>query len=207
MIVGIAGYAGSGKDTAAAALTALGFRQDSLAAPLKAMALDINPWIRIPGTKGTSGDYMDHLFVTLQSLFNVCGHDWEKVKKYDEARRFLQNLGQSARDHVDVNIWLDALLDRFNAEWEGLERDLPGEYCPEPDVVVSDVRYPNEGEPEKRPEGTAYDALVWVTRPGVGPVNEHASDQGLVRPYCTHEVVNNGTIEELHEKIRKVVGL
>jgi hypothetical protein len=200
MIVGIAGYAGAGKDTAAAALKALGFRQDSLAAPLKAMALDINPWIRIPGTKGTSGGYMDHLFVTLQSLFNVCGHDWEKAKRYDGVRQFLQRLGtEGVRKHLGEDTWVNALVERYNTEHDALQLDVPGEYAPAPDVVVTDVRFANEA--------TACDQLIWVSRPGVGPVNNHPSDAGLVQGYATHHVHNDGTIEELHEKIRKVVGL
>ncbi len=182
MIVGIAGYAGSGKDTAAAALVALGWRKDSLAAPLKAMALDLNPWIRIPNSR--EGE--EPVFTTLQGLFNVCGRDWEKAKRYEGVREFLQRLGtEGVRKHLGENAWVEALLNR-NSDHEI-------------DTVVADVRFPNEA--------LIFDRLLIVIRPGVGPVNDHPSDAGLPHSFATHIILNDGSIEELHEKVRKAVNV
>lgn len=196
MIVGIAGYAGAGKDTAALALTRLGWRQDSFAAPLKAMALDVNPWIRYASVR-TSRVVLEYRFERLREIVDREG--WESAKGIEEVRRVLQDLGVAARERIGEDVWVDALDRRFQAEHEALLQDVPGEYAPEPEVVVSDVRFPNEAR--------IMDVLIWVDRPGVGPVNAHASDAGLVRHLCTHEIVNDGTREELWAKVRAAAGL
>lgn len=177
MIVGLAGYAGAGKDTAAQTLVAAGYRQDSFAAPLKAMALACNPIVR-----GDSPQRLSHL---------VSDRGWEWAKTFPEVRRFLQRLGTDAvRNHLGEDVWANALMSRW---YEADRRD----------TVVTDVRFPNEARAISD-EYMAY-RLIWIDRSGIGPVNSHASDQGLVRHLCTHEIVNDGSVEELHAKILEVV--
>jgi hypothetical protein len=190
VIVGIAGYAGAGKDTAAAALTALGWRQDAFAAPLKAMALDINPWV----------GYLDQP-CTLAHV--VANWGWERAKTCEDVRRFLQRLGAAVRKHLGEDVWVDALMTRYHDEHDALQLTVPGEYHPAPEVVVSDVRYENEGR-RILEDGIC---LLWVSRPGIGPANDHESEDGQVRHLCTHEIANDGTIEELHRKVREAVGV
>lgn len=189
MIVGISGYAGSGKDTAAAALASLeGWRQDSLAAPLKAMALDINPWIRIEMGR----------FMRLQVIFEDCDRDWEKAKRFEGVREFLQRLGtEGVRKNLGESAWVDALCNRHGDARSVSMSDptVPTTY----NTVVADVRFPNEAE--------VCTKLLWIERPGVGPVNNHPSDAGLVRDLATHIIVNDGTIEDLHKKVREAVGV
>lgn len=188
MLVGLAGYAGAGKDTAAQCLLRRGWRQDAFAAPLKAMALDSNP---IVGRTYRGGREI----VSLRSLVEVVR--WEEAKKESDVRRYLQNLGAAVRTHLGEDVWVRALEQR---------REY-GE-----DLVITDVRYPNEAEFVLR--GTTREgwqslrrsALIWIDRPGVGPVNDHPSDQGLVRPLCTHEIMNDGSPEDLWAQIVSVVG-
>ena len=45
--------------------------------------------------------------------------------------------------------------------------------------------------------------MVRVDRPGVGPVNSHVSDNLEIRHDAL--VVNDGTVEQLHARIREVV--
>jgi hypothetical protein len=198
VIVGIAGYAGAGKDTAAAALTALGWRQDAFAAPLKAMALDINPWVQTPESAGGADD---GLFVTMSALVNSSAWGWDGAKQHEGARRFLQNLGSAVRKHLGEDVWIRALRNRvlFTAAVD----EAPG-------TVVTDVRYENEG---KFILGGALGweksarRLLWVSSPGIGPANDHESEDGQVRHLCTHEIANDGTVEELHRKVREAVGV
>jgi hypothetical protein len=200
VIVGIAGYAGAGKDTAAAALTAIGWRQDAFAAPLKAMALDINPWVQIPESAEGADD---GLFVTMSALVNSSVWGWDGAKQHEGARRFLQRLGAAVRKHLGEDAWVDALMTRYHDEHDALQLTVPGEYHPAPEVVVSDVRYENEAR-RILEEGIC---LLWVSRPGIGPANDHESEDGQVRHLCTHEIANDGTVEELHRKVREAVGV
>lgn len=193
MIVGLAGYAGAGKDTAAAALVQKDWRQDAFANTLKAMALDINPCVMYLG-----------LPTTLRGVVEQFG--WDAAKREPTVREFLQNLGGAVRAHLGVDIWVEALHQRWIDD-----ADTP--------LVVSDVRYVNEakwvltfGSARYSPSSGRQmtppyrSTLIWIDRPGVGPVNGHESDQGLVRPLCTHEVLNDGTLEELWLKVLAAVG-
>lgn len=181
MIVGLAGYAGAGKDTAAEALVAAGYRQDAFAATLKAMALDLNPWI-----VGRESYSVSRLLRDI-----VKRHGWDEAKRrFHEVREWLQDIGGAVREHLGEDTWAKALCVRMDLH-------------PDDPFVITDVRYPNEAQwlADYHPH-----RLIWIDRPGLGPVNDHASDQGLVRHLCTHEIVNDGSVEELHAKILEVVG-
>lgn len=178
MIVGISGYAGAGKDTAADGLACLpGWQKESLAAPLKKMALAINPWVKI--SEVTS--------VTLQCLYETCGHDWDKMKKYDDVRGYLQRIGtEGVRENLGENVWIDNLLKRYDRLPDDINH-----------IVVPDVRFINEAK--------ACDMVIWVSRPGVGPVNGHASDAGAVRDIANYYIDNGSTVEDLHKAVRLAV--
>lgn len=48
--------------------------------------------------------------------------------------------------------------------------------------------------------------LVRIKRPGVGPVNDHASETAIDDALCDAEVVNDGTPQELAAKVLEVCG-
>lgn len=48
--------------------------------------------------------------------------------------------------------------------------------------------------------------VVWVARPGVGPANEHASEHGLSPGGCDYVLRNDGTLEDLAESVRVMLG-
>lgn len=183
MIVGLAGYAGAGKDTAAQCLVERGWRQDSFAAPLKQMAYDINPWIPSWHTEGQQ---------RLRDMVDDRG--WEDAKKVPAVRQFLQNLGTAVREHSHSEAWVYSLRSRWNEAGRA-------------NTVITDVRYVNEALWTLCPfVGAKADEhlLIWIDRPGVGPVNDHISDQALARRYCTHEVINDGTPEQLWQRVLEV---
>ncbi len=198
MLVGLAGYAGSGKDTAASCLIKRGWRHDAFAKPLKEMALEIDPVIRDSGRERP-------LHLSLGLLVDELG--WEKAKLIPSVRRYLQNLGSAVRKHLGEDVWIEAMRERCKykdfCDVETFVQDLEN-------LIVTDVRYPNEAKFIRNPLGGAYvfetHRLIWISRPGVGPINEHESDQGLVRPLCTHELINDGTPEQLWAKVLEVVG-
>lgn len=151
-LIGLTGYAGSGKDTVARMLAEdHGFARYAFADPLRAVLLDVNPWI--------SGN------ARLADL--VRWHGWDRAKReYHEVRRLMQAHGEAVRQHVGANVWINALERRMGAE---------------PRVVVSDVRYPNEAAWIRQRGGR----VIRIVRPGVGPVNGHASEQPI-----PHELVD-----------------
>lgn len=193
VIGGLAGYAGVGKDTAAEVFREAGWRLDSFAHTLKSMALALNPWIRWNILRGTSGLEQGAQFTRLSDLVDQLG--WERAKKIAEVREFIQRLGtEGAREHLGQGIWIDVVRKR----WEEHRHAK---------TVLTDVRFPNEARWIMAQ--AAFHApkpfLVWINRPGYGPVNGHSSDAGLVRALCTVEIDNDGSVEELKQKVREAI--
>lgn len=127
MIIGIGHKAQTGKDTIARYLVdAHGFKRIALADPLKELALQINPMIRMDGER-------------LDFLVRSVG--WEEAKKDYEVRRILQEVGQGARQHIASDVWVKALMHAAGEH----ER-----------VVVPDVRLPDEFEAIRNAGGALW---------------------------------------------------
>ncbi len=96
MIIGLSGYAQSGKDTVASYLMKEhGFIRIAFADNIRRILYDMNPMI---GPE------------PLQVKVDVDG--WDAAKQHPEVRRLLQVLGVSARNHIDSEVWINSALDR-----------------------------------------------------------------------------------------------
>lgn len=94
-VVGISGYARSGKDTVAARLVEHGYIRGSFADAIREALYRLNPMI---------GEE------SLQSKVDRLG--WDTTKAIPEVRELLQRLGtEVGRDMFGDNIWIDYLLD------------------------------------------------------------------------------------------------
>lgn len=167
MIVGLAGYARSGKDTAADVFVDNGFIRVGFADLLKEFVYTVNPYVVDEGGYG--------VVHRLQDIVDAGG--WEAAKHYPESRRLLQVTGtEAARRLLGQNIWIDAV---FNSMQTG------------EDYVISDVRLKNERDRVKDAGGF----MVWVHKPGVGP-SSHITESDLSEHDCDHVFVNSGTLAE-----------
>lgn len=164
-LIGLTGYAQSGKDTLASILVEnYGYSRIAFADKIRDFLYGINPMVACSPTG------------YLQDLINLVG--WDKAKQEPQVRRLLQDLGISARELIDENIWVNAALSSVNAD----DR-----------VVVTDVRFENEAVAIKLMGGQ-----LWrVKRLGVGPVNNHVSESELDWYKVDQIFVNNGSIEDL----------
>lgn len=177
MIIGVCGYARSGKDEIAKIFVEeYGFIRLSFADKVREAALAIDPLINTP-----------IYFSGWRRLSDIV-HDygWDEAKKFEVVRELLQRLGMTFRDFAHDDIWVD-LVER--------EMDKLGY----PDTVIPDVRFPNESDWLFSDGGH----LIHVTRPGVGPVNDHPSDSGLVFDCADFHLENDGTLENLRDKVRE----
>lgn len=101
-------------------------------------------------------------------------------------REFLQTLGtECLRDNLSKNIWATALF---------------ADYTPESKWIITDMRFPNEMEAVKERGGIT----VNVIRPGISP-GMHESDFALAGAKFDYEIINDGSIEHLVEKVNKFV--
>jgi hypothetical protein len=178
VIVGLAGYAGSGKNAAAEILVKAGFRQVAFADPIRRIAETVNPVIGVRLSRP----------VHYQDAVAKYGYD-EAKRIYPLLRDFLQRLGtEGGRQVLGQNVWVDLTL-------AGVDDDE--------DVVITDVRFANEALAILNRGGH----VIRVTRPGVGPVNDHPSERaldGMLLP----EVGNDGSLEDLRAGLwRTLAGL
>lgn len=170
MKLGLIGHAGSGKDTVAAHLVSRGFTRVAFADAVRNVLLSVNPLVSKEGLR-------------LRDV--VEAHGWDRAKReIPEVRVLLQGLGAGVRDELGESTWLDHALRQLDTL-----SDRP--------VVVTDVRYPNEGRALQR-RGFF---LVVVQRPGVGPANAHPSEVDIPVELADATLLNNGSIPELYEKV------
>jgi hypothetical protein len=175
VIVGLSGYARCGKDTAAKTLIDHGFVRVSFADKLRAFLLALNPII----LQTVEGRGVRLAEIVEDSL------GWEDAKDdFPEVRALLQRCGTEAgRQVLGENVWVEATL-----------RDLPN------NVVVTDVRFPNEAQAIKDLGGR----IIRITRPHFGPTNPHPSETALDDWTFDHHVVNDGDLGDLSYAIRQV---
>lgn len=178
-IIGLNGYARSGKDAAASALVADGWERIAFADVLRDIAYAIDPFVQIGGFP--PGDY-----ARLSTVVDRLG--WDAAKgSHKDVRRLLQRLGtEGGRDILGKNIWIDTAFKRARMDGAGL--------------VITDVRFQNEAEAIRERGGK----VVRLNRPGVGPVNEHSSDNAMEGFIFDAYIYNGGPLTELYDSIRKI---
>lgn len=178
MIIGLNGFAGSGKDEAAKALVAAGFTRIAFADVLRDMAYAMDPYVL--ETIESDGDMF--IFRRLSKVVDNYGWDFAK-NNFPDVRRTLQRLGTDAgRDILGENIWINTAFNRANAA----------------DIVVTDVRFPNEAESIQARGGK----VVRIERPGLARVNDHPSETSLLDYPFDVTIVNDGTIDDLYNKVQ-----
>jgi len=167
-IIGLTGYARSGKDTVAGILVnEYGFTRVAFADKIKELLWHVNPLLET--------------FYDLQSSVDEIG--WEESKKDSEVRRLLQDLGVGARTIFGEDFWVNQVVDKLGCAWVGYDNN----------VVITDVRFVNEADALKREGGQ-----LWrVKRPGVEAVNNHISESNMDFYKVDQILHNGGTIEEL----------
>lgn len=170
MIIGLSGYAQTGKDTIADYLVKnYNFTKISFADPIREALLRLDPKITIADMHG----------VSLASVVNGLGWDNVKVES-SEARELLQRMGtEVGREMFGQNFWVDQAM--LKAKQHN-------------NVVFADVRFENEVEAILEASGD-----VWrVFKPGVEAVNRHASETALDNYNFKRVVHNMASLEELH---------
>lgn len=178
-LIGLAGAAGTGKDTAADHLEAAhGFARWAFAEPMRTM---------------------------LEALLVECGQDhaylFEPALKELPVpglgvsyRHMAQTLGTEwGRQLLGEDFWL-----RAAGLCTGLSSTDPGQNAPVHDrIVFSDVRFPNEAAWLRARGGV----VVRIERPGAPGVRTHVSEQLLDQLQPEHVILNAGRLVDLHDQL------
>lgn len=208
-LIGITGLAGHGKDTLALSLgAALGsFEIITFADPIRATAAALGLCIydrekkELPATIRFEHFELTLIEALVSRLEEYVGEE-DLCELYSQfatilrsqgyvttgrqdvleitARRFCQLLGTEAAHPIRRSFWIDVFRARVAKS--------RAKY-----VIASDVRF--------KPEALVCDVVIGVRRPGVFPVESHASEKeipGLVEG-ADHIVRNDGTLQELND--------
>lgn len=172
-LIGINGFAGSGKSAAANYLgREHGFETMKFAAYLKS---------------ATYGMLVKSGFEPGCAMAMIEG---DRKEKYSSAlgttpREFMQWLGNGARDQFGDDFWTNKFINDF------LMKELDA--C----IVCDDVRYQNEADIIRNLGGY----VVRIDRPGVGPVNGHVSENSLPDEFVDGIIRNDGAYQDLYDEI------
>ena len=184
MIIGISGKAGSGKDTAAKMLEVLYANPDISYEDFANRKYKNFADIQVV-------HFADILKETVQVLFAI--GEWETNTQEGKrvtvdwigktVRELLQEVGQGLRDAIDPDLWVKALFANTE-DWAN--------------IIIADVRYPNELEAIKERGGI----LLRIDRKGAG-AGDHSSETALddYNDWDFH-IGNNGSMEDLFEAMR-----
>lgn len=174
MIIGIAGYKGSGKDSVGDYLKAkYDFTKLSFASPIKELTSNM---LNIPLDilEGKTQENRDLRECPLHGAYGKTG------------RQLLQVIGCAMRDHVHEDIWCDMLINKCVKDQH---------------YVICDVRFPNEVKAIENSGGF----VVAVNRPGyIG--DQHQSERALDDHIFSYMINNNGSVEDLNEKVERLIG-
>lgn len=212
MIIGINGYAGSGKDTVGIIIQYLNC-ESKVNLTIEEVVINYKNhewWLQDTSgweVKKWAGKLKDvaslltgipvEAFEDQEFKKTNLGPEWNNyVNTPMTVRDFLQKLGtEGLRDGLHVNTWVNALM----ADYKCVPADrAPGGWdCP--NWLITDTRFPNEASAIKDKGGI----LLKVTRPGIGPINNHPSETALNQWNFDYEIQNNGSLEDLINSVKE----
>lgn len=179
-LVGVTGYATSGKDEVAKILGNLyGYERHGFADKLKEFVAAFDPWVKVD-----SNGYLTRASELVATLGDV------EAKTHPEYRRILQQVGTKARDILDPDLWINAL---GSTVLSCQDQDIP--------VVVPDVRFANEVSLIQDLGGVVFR----VTRPGVEAQSDHPSEISL-DGYDFPVINNDGSLLDLQGEVMIALG-
>jgi len=171
MIIGLSGYAQTGKDTIADYLVKNHkFTRVAYADPIREALFELDPIVTI-----ASG-----VPVTLKPVIDLYG--WDEAKTlFPEVRRLIQRFGtEVGRELWHQNFWVRQAFAKFDYHKNN--------------IVITDVRFINEAAAIRGSGGP-----IWrVTRNGVEPVNPHSSEVALDNFDFDAVIENNGSLNSLY---------
>lgn len=210
MIIGVTGFIGSGKDTVADYLcTFHGFKRVSFAASLKDAVSSVFGWDRelLEGSTKTSREWREQKDVW-----------WSERLGMDITPRWvLQYWGtEVCRNGFHKDIWVASVENKLRQSKDN--------------IVITDCRFANEVNSLKNVGGITmrvergeqpewYDAAVSYNKGEMGNMTwsisklkldqqkVHASEYSSVGLNYDYYIDNNGTIDDLHQKIKSIVDL
>jgi hypothetical protein len=222
MIIAIGGKIASGKNTVCDIIQDLckkhngpNFEQKAFAGKLKQIASLLTG---IPVEKFEDQEFKK----------TILGEEWGTVKhnplnaipvfedvQFNDlmsVREFLQRLGTEAmRDGLHTNVWVNALFADYkpqDAPYKHLGDLLEDKHhgvLNNPNWIITDMRFPNEMDAVIKRKGITIRVVRQEMHSLQAMVPAHASETALDDAKFDYEIINDGTIEDLIEKVRALL--
>lgn len=177
LLIGIAGRAGVGKDTAGR------FLQLHYALSVVAFADPLKAMLQAMGLSRTE----------LEGAYKELPLRWLDASP----RRLLQTLGTEwGREMIDPDLWLKVFGRKLAHDWQVLKASDPDWAG----YVITDVRFENEAR-FIRERGH----LIHLTRRSAPAVESHCSENGLAIDARDFLIANDGDLAELHDALSEVM--
>lgn len=189
ILIALGGWKESGKDEVADELVrscgyAKTFMSESLHDALMLIG-DDGPWVRLDYA---AGPYEEREFIRYGELVRLVGY--VEAKTHKDVRRYLEGLGTDVGRDLNPDGWTE------KASRKILDLAAAGQEF----IVITGIRYPNELAMAHRHGAFT----VWVDRPDKPITGDHDSERSLTKDHFRWSILNDGTLEELHEKARRL---
>lgn len=145
---------------------------------------------------------------------DIIGYGHHNVPVYGESeqemlvRELLQKLGTEAmRDGLHTNVWVNALFADYTPTHYAVgafDTKLTDGIPFYPNWIITDMRFPNEMEAVKERKGITIRITRPVKKSKTIP-RLHPSETSLDKAEFDYEIINDGSIEDLVEKVREIL--
>ena len=216
MIIGINGKIGSGKDTIGDIIQKICITNDGPEFEVKKFAGKLKQIASL-----LTGIDVEK-FEDQEFKKSLLGNEWGTVKENPlnsipvfedvqfnhlmSVRELLQKIGTEAmRDGLHENVWVNALFADYKEEPTNVLKSegyhLEDAY---PNWIITDMRFPNEMEAVVEKGGITIRVVRNQIRTG-NLILEHPSETALDGHTMHYEIINDGTIEDLIEKVKEIL--
>lgn len=231
MIIGVFGFAGSGKDTVgkmiqyltsttkfpvdmdlSTRLSYFGKYQNTrdatsweikqYATPLKQIASILSG---IPVEKFEDQEFKKSF---MSEEWDQPIPDMKITKARMTVREFLQKIGTEAMKHnVHWDVWKNCLMKDYKLISRSQvifssKREQEGQVFEEyPNWIITDNRYPDELQRIEKAGGIS----IRISRKGVGPINNHPTETALIDYPANYEIDNFGILEDMLPQVEAIL--
>jgi len=227
MIIGINGKIGAGKDTVGTIIQGLLLTNNNQTYEIKKFAGKLKTVASIltgiPVKNFEDQEFKHSLLgsewgtIRPNPLNSIPGFEDVQFNELMSVRELLQKLGTEAmRDGLHTNVWVNALFaDYMPINIVGNVKPRKGgiKYLAEmPNWIITDMRFSNELKSVKERDGITIKVIRphGYTNPHTNeykemPISFHPSETSLDKSKFDYEILNDGSMEKLVKKVRKIL--
>lgn len=208
MIIGVNGYAGSGKDTIGKIVQYICSKETKISIDVVSSGYKLHEWWLEEKSGWQIKKFADKLKDIASLLLGINKENFEDqdFKKtslgsqwdFLSVRDFLQKLGTDGlRNGLHPNVWVNALFADYNCA--PADRAPGGWDCD--NWIITDTRFPNEAKAIKEKGGI----VIRIDRPGIKPINNHPSEIALDDWKFDYKIANASDLVALTFTVKKIL--